>query len=676
MQSLNLFLDRDNILLSHRAKAREETQEALEVCLIDHKKNQFYIGLDEGGKIYARQPIGTGEERVWTIFQRVHGLPNAISLDRKTHFFTQLSESAIPHLICGQLHIHFRLRGGMMVAGEGARAAASCINNALGFFKVNSYRKLVQQAGAESRATIKVGGQEVRATIEKAEDSACKTVSRCQSAVRSSLGTAREEMFRVLGKTRQEMESIIAIGGIEARHSSKHLAIQVEYLMQKGALEANGVLSKAGQETRQAIQLANEEARITTLLLSGEANKIIQTSGERVNQCIKSGSEEIQTILSQSAIEAKSIIEIAGDEWSARSIQIINAAERCVQQTLSQLLQESEESLSRLIGQVGEEANGVVLNLGRQGNLLIQDTGEEVRVTADHVLAKAFHGQEMIIKGFGDEARLTVTAFGNQIRSTLYQLPFIASLTAEQIGRSLVHGLRAELIGSSQVEELNFKIRQAMCSTTEINIIELLTFVGDQSQSSIRPQDKVELYKGLINLFNSPVFPEEKRKYAFVLIGVTAIKDERLTEMRRTWWGWGYLQQVDFAQKVIDTIPGEARSLLTQKREKSLDIFKPLVEPLSLEDVIKQEQITFQDIKEVQEKVIALNSELEKMRLENAYLCQLNHEKEALIESQKKDTTAESLAKDQEILEVRQQLVKNSEEIEKLKLEIRLLRVD
>jgi vacuolar-type H+-ATPase subunit H len=638
-------------------------QNNLEARIADYKKRIFYIGIDNKGKVYAKQLVEKEKDFVWVLFKQIHGVPNFIPPERKEKFLSCLSENGVPHLRCGELHMHFRLRGGML-------EVASAAKNLSGFFTANSYRKLVQQTGAEARATIQVGGQEVRATIEKAEDSACRTISDCKYAVGSCLEKARSDTSRVLEKTKVEMESVIAATGIESRHTSRHLAIQVEHLMRQAVIDTETILAKAGRETRNTVEFTNREARETALLLSNEADKMIHSSSREIGTLIKNGSIEIKGILEQSTRESKIIIEEAGEEFSIRSSEVINLACEQAQQVITHILEESEVSLSHLLDRIREDVHGIVLSLGDQGRLMIQDTGQEVRVTADHVLAKAFQGQQMVIKGIGYEARLTVEAFGKEVRSTLYEIPFIAGVTAEQVGRGLVHGLRSELLGSSPITTLIYKIERAMHAKQEISVFDLLNFISQQNQASIQARDKVKLYVALINLFNDPVLcaPEEARKNAFLLIGVAAIRDKDLRETTHSWIFFS--QQSNLAHEVIKEIPGEEiRESLRIHGDQVLDALEPRVERIISEEIVEREADFDIKFDQALDHLDDLKTNFEKTKSEKTMLASLNKEKDCLIEMQSR----QGKEKESKIQELTEKISDLNKAIESLKLEIKFL---
>ncbi|MBS4167767.1 hypothetical protein [Parachlamydia sp. AcF125] len=541
-----------------------------------------------------------------------------------------------------KLYINPRLRGGGFL---------SLIPSVISFFTKSAFGNLIEEAGSEARATIQVGGNEIRASIDRAEVAANKTLSKMGREIRQSIDKAQSGATSVLKVASSETEKIIGLAGIEARYTSKVLELQVEKALSKAAKEAELVFATAGLEAQKTIQFGGEEARKTCIAFSREVNSTIKLVGKETHEILTQGGREVKEILDKANKDAKAIIHEAGEEFSIRSLTVIRGALEEAEKVVHTTIKQTSEEASNLIRMMGEEANGVVLNLGSQGRLLIKDTGQEIRLIADEVLSKAFAGQEMIIKAAGQEARLTVQEVGKQVCSTLYEIPYIAGLTAQQVGRNFSYGLKDGFWGTSEAEMLINNLKNLIGSSKGIKLEELLEFVYDQHQ--LIPQDKASLYKELIKLFNGPQIKD--RETIFLFIGAAAIKDKDL--IHKTFY-----RTADLSIEVINGIPGNVKTILEEKQEDALDCLLPVVEELPLDENDKIDPLALQ-LEEQKLFLLQERAASENLKVENELL-------RTLLEEERK-----SWKEKNEIMELKtQEGLSLQKEIEELTNEVKKLK--
>lgn len=512
------------------------------------------------------------------------------------------------------LRINPRLKGGMFGAIGGF---FSSVSSTMNFFTSSNYIKLAKTAGSEARATIRVGGVEARATIDKAEDSAKKTLNTMGVEVRSSIDRAQKGAKEVLETASSEMIKTIEMAGLETRYTSKIMELQAEKILGRASREAQFLLETAGAESGQAIFLCGEEARKTSLVLSREMTANLQTARQETMKILSQGGFEVREILDKATQDVKEIIHIAGEEYAQKSSLVIKQAFSQAEQVIHTTIQLANQKASGLIEQLGKEAQGVILNLGNMGQILIKDTGKEIRLIADDVLKKAFAGQQMTIQVAGEEARLTVQSIGQELRSTLYEIPLVAAMVGEHLGRNFVQGIKDGLFGLQEGELLNNRLKNLQ--GTQCNINNLLKFIYDQHQ--LPPQKKYQLYHTLISLFNQPAIHERERSSIMLFIGAAALDDEGL--MAKS--SYYVLSGTDFRAKVIAAIPGEAGKLLKEQGQKAIQCLLPKTVP---EATLPVEEVNPFEI-ECERKNLKIKSQenaLLNVQSENQFLLALSEE--------------------------------------------------
>jgi hypothetical protein len=555
-----------------------------------------------------------------------------------------------------QIQIVNRLLGGML------GGVFSAISSGLGYLTSSNYGNMVKEAGNQARATIELAGKTMNATIDKAEVSAGKTIKKMGNEVKTSIECAGKESKDVLNKASSEIEKLTKIAGIEARCTAKIFELQIESILDKASSETNYCLEKAGVEARKTILSSGEEARDTFVVMTKEVNNTIENASSEVHDLLLQGGVEVKKILDQANQEAKLLIEKGALEVRESCFDIIKKAVDEAEKLTESTLLKANDLMNNTIGTLEKATNGIILNIGEQGRLLIKDTGKEIRVIADEILVKAFKGQEMVIKVAGEESRLTIQAFGNEIRSTLYQLPSISGSIGEQFGRNLSTGILDGLgFGGGTLSTLQTSLKNAKVTEGFYNIKEMLNFVYDQNQLS--PKEKYSLYELLVKLYNDISFIEKKadRDFFLLCIGIAALKDPYLIDVSNIFY---FYSETNYGEKLISGLPGEVRQLLEKHGENALRIMYPpkvetieLIEPINYK--IKYEKM-IEEIFIEKKKNLEGKSIMKNLAIENVVF------KEEITE------------KDKEIIVIKNELLKKEEEkniekqkeIDELKIEL------
>ncbi len=397
----------------------------------------------------------------------------------------------------------------------------SCIGAVGGLLTVKKYQNLCEKVGEEASATVRVAGREVRSTMEKGEKIANRLLNVCERNVDTCLE-----------KMRKNASEVIELGGIEARYTLENSLLDAR-------LKTGQVITQTGTEVCKASFLLNQDIQQT-----------VDSTADQINLLMQNGEARIKNILQEGDQHGESLI-------------------KSIDQVIVQNIAEVKKHLLDLANECNRLLCGIILNIGAEGRLLIRDTGKEISICADHALSKAFEGQQMIVECFGEEARFSIAAFGQEMRSTLYEIPYLANVTAEQIGKGIISGLKEGLLGESLLGNLKKEMGRIFQSSNKISIDFILKFLIEQDQKELTPVSKVQLYINLIHTCNSlNRFPnEEMKKHAFILIVQTALKDPILSRSARSWIGW--MQPTNYPQQVIDAIPGEN----LRKSLKSKDIY-------------------------------------------------------------------------------------------------------
>lgn len=474
----------------------------------------------------------------------------------------------------------------VLAAGLGAVASG------LGFFTSANYVKTVREA----QVAVRIAGQESRATIEKADQAAQAVLGKMGNEVRSSIHLAQRKVAETLTLAGSETRRVIGETGIDARYTSEIMRIKVDQILTKAAREAEIVLATAGLETRNVIELGGQEARETCLLLSSEVNTQIREASQQATKVLKDGGLEIRGILDQVVEDTRALTEGVGREFE----NVIEVSLERAGRVLSATVDSVDQKLEGLIGQMGREANGLIINLGEQGRLLVQDTGQEIRACANKVLAKAFSGQQMIIKTAGAESRLTIQAVGKELRSTLYEVPVIAGLTAELVGRSFAFGLVDGFWGQGNGSRIVHCLKNLLSQPNGASIEEVIQYVSEQTQ--LPAEEKFALYKELVAITNNPAIEGKKREQLLIFIGVAALKDDGLKTVSLGLLYGRYERH--YGEELIELIPGNAQAVLKTNGQDALERFLPevvelpLIEPLDpLQVLVDQHKLELLDLR-------------------------------------------------------------------------------
>ena len=323
--------------------------------------------------------------------------------------------------------------------------------------------------------------------------------------------------------------------------------------------------------------------------------------------------------------------------------------------------------MGRLVTQVAAEANGIILNAGEQGRLLIKEAGDEIRVTANEVLSRAFQGQEMMIQALGEEGRLTIQAAGVMLRYTLHDIPRIAGLVAQQTAEGFTFGLRNGLFGVGEVGQIIHQIRSLLLTPSGGDMKELLTYVYEQHQIK-SPKDKAQLYQTLINGVNSPQIPIQQRFTLFLLIGSTAYQDFDLQERN------GYLLKgCNYADEIVKKIPGEAKAILEEKKENAMDYFQPKMEPLpNIEEAEDRMEVEIPNKGQIEEDLalyVALENAQAESEIQKMQITELSEkiQNDRLIMEQLQQNISQQNAR---ITALEAEAVKKQKEVESLRSEL------
>ena len=553
------------------------------------------------------------------------GLPRAFSGDQLSKL-PQFFDNVLAEVRGGGVIFSGRIRGGMFPA------ALSAVSSGFGFLSSGNYLKMVGRAGAEARATIQVGGEEMRATLQKAEQFADATLRRAGAEVRQSVRLVGNEARQTVRDASSEACLVLQEAGIQSRQTAKVMEIQVEHVLDRTARHLDYLLQEASLQSQRTIRLGGEELKQTCFVLDQMIQANINAAGERSCQVLTHGGEQIRAILNQAQIEATTLIRAAGSEYAEKSTQIIRQALMQVDDVISKILGTFDESVENWITTASSQARGLIIDLGKQGQLWIEQAGQEVRMSANAILTQAFHGQTMVIKEAGEEMRLTIGQATFQLRSVLHEIPYITAQMAEALGENFAYGLVSGFWGKSEAQAIVQHMKNAM-RRPGVTIEGLIEFVSEQNQ--LRSKDKFELYKTLVASFNIESVGQEGRQYFFLKIGVAAFEDPDLKDQLSGGF-FGTAREIDYAEELIKNMPGKAQSILQEKREKALEIYLPRVTEFVLPLIESSNPLTevVEGLKLKQlagENALAL--EQKKVLLEKARVEQEVSEKERLSSS-------------------------------------------
>lgn len=551
------------------------------------------------------------------------------------------------------LHINQGLQGG--VVGEAISVALAGIE----FFTGNMFQKLMNAAKENAQATVSFANEKVESSIRAARGAVDETISK-------ALTEAKEQAIGLVDTTGEKTKHAIRELGLEARETVKITELEIEKALECGTKKADFILQKSGEEFCRIIERSGNEAKEISHVVSNEVQDCVEKMRSDASTILAQGGREIKDVITMASLDANRLLREAGDQYQIRTCNIISKAladvDRLIQVTIESAFNKSNQCLEK----IAELSEGIIVAVGDQGRLLIRDTGNEIRVTADEVLTKAFRGQEMIINVAGEQARLTIQEMGYEMRSTLYEIPFIAAQTAEALGRNFAHGLLGELLGARSVNRIINNLRNSIINNN-VSLYELVRFVVNQNQLS--SEDKAKLYIELIEIVNKPGRNEEEIKKYFLCIGVAAFRDEKLKvssnsliNPRRYLGGDSYLGDV------LAKFPSPAREILMKEGEEAINIYLPQPVPIPqikpppnpLEKELKEQRLALIErdlrISELEFSQSFLDAEKEKhlQELDKKNQCLKQKEMELIQLQAQKEKELDDLRK--EINQVKRQL--------------------
>lgn len=590
-----------------------------------------------GGEVSLyKQPCGqltatrTQNGRVTTISNDcIKGIPthNPKQIEGIVHFLKDSYMALRTHIGENQsdkqgysLDINLRVKGGMFSAIGGALSAVSSI---VGYFTVNNYRSLAAEVIEGAQETIEIGGRTTQATLRTAESSATKVTKSITNGVNASIDNARHTGQLLMRETAETTQRVITAAGTETRQTVEITELQVEKAMTHATKKANLLMRRANLETQKAIKFSSDEAKSVCLAVSDDVKRNITHTKEQTSALIKESGETVSGILDTARREAIAAIRAGGEEYQVRSLAIINAGIQRAQESMNATLEKVNTISQGLVTQISTEARGVILDFGKQGQLLIKDTGEEIRITADAILSKAFEGQQMIIRTAGEEARLTIQTANKELRTTLYELPSVAGQIAEQVGRNFVVGAITAWRGITDKDDLLNKIRNTATKPGPVDIKSLVNFVMDLRLDN--PADKVDLYKEIVRVIRNPEFSKTLSTQLFLFLAIAIYEDKDLDGATRT--GRFSITSTPLRQQIISAFQNQIGKDLLNEGQPALDRYM-------LEAVPTTSRITIEEVdplEEMEQNHQLLLAEKEQDRDEALFAARILEAEKALL---------------------------------------------
>jgi vacuolar-type H+-ATPase subunit H len=481
-------------------------------------------------------------------------------LSREEHQLGRLSTIREDHLIqvVGRsLQFLPKLKGGVFpLILEGAKAFLA--------------KKGIEKLSKEGKATVRVAGQEARATVLEAEGAAKRITEKIGGEARRTLDRALDNTSAALNQLKVESKELIEKSRTESVYVARMASIEVGGLIGKTSKEIGIQLQEAGLESRKSIAALGLEVRNSFLVASDEVNSNIRSASNETSKRLQEARKEIETLLSTAQSSAIETIQAGGDEYQQRSIAIIDQAIDQALQLESRVLSDVTGLIDKTIQDVNRAASGLILEVRDAGTLIVQTLGNELRVTANEALDRWCNKQEVIIDYAGERIELGILKAGQEIRTTLEGFPELAALSGEAFARGFIHGVWDELIGVSRGKQLEHDLKVYFIDRKESkSIFDCLKFVEAQK---INPKEKYVLYQVILNFFNNPRFSFTEITQSMVVIGLAALQDESLREKD------GYVYKgVDYAQKLLEEMPGDAKKIIKEEGLKALDRWKPQV---------------------------------------------------------------------------------------------------
>ena len=464
-------------------------------------------------------------------------------------------------------------------------------------------RQTIREAGNESRAVIKIAGQEVGHTIEKGAMAAERVVDK-----------VRRDTKHCLTQMKNDTVTVIQRAGRETRQTSRSVALDVDSTILQGRMNVSKLVYQAGEEMRMSSLSANEDMRET-----------IRQTAYHINQIMKNLQEQSKELFKRGTDSGEILAERVGQIFESNIHQI-------------------DASFGSLIDKCHDAIDEIIVNLGDQGHLFVKKMRDEFVIGADQTLEKAAQQAEMIIHCSGEEARFTIAAAGQELRSTLYEIPSIAAKSSRGIGKNFVEGIKESLVGCPLAVSIIRKIEEAQGNT----LIDILEFISHQDQKSLSPQHKVQIYKSFIHLCNDLGYSpdEQKRNHTHILIAQHAFNDPALSPYR------GWTGTTDYKQQIIDEIPGEkvreALEALKQGNRALVDqlLFNPRIRLLNSHEQKQTEEALESLQNELIERECQLAIQANQLEKQMQTIKVMQHEKDI---QETKISEQETIIREQEL---------------------------
>ncbi|MES2615577.1 MAG: hypothetical protein V4591_09195 [Bdellovibrionota bacterium] len=486
------------------------------------------------------------------------------------------------------------------------------------FFPSSSVRKMLEQAEQVAQTTIRVGGEETRATVRVFGEESKSIIEESGKQAKSVVGKGGDEARKTLTALGNEAKSILT----STHQTTDIMRLQIEQILNKAGREVEVSLLTAGHQAKGIIRTSGQEMRETVGVINVGFEQNIQRAGNETRESLVVCGRQAKEILQTAGLEAKELLINAGGEASkvlekveALITKAIADVSTHLDKTIEKIGRESQE----LVSHAAKELTGVVLTIGDQGKLLIREAGNEVRVTADEVLSKAFAGQAIIIKTAGEEARLTIQSAAQEVRCVMYELPALAGQTTEQAARGLGFGLKDTLLSIPERDKIIHKLEQFFL-TPQVDVSKSVSYVKDQTLDA---KSKVALYKVLLMGANKPGLIEEDRKKLLCYIGIEAMNDDSLKVEQA-----GLFQTVnlDLSMDVINSIPSqEVQNLLYEHGTAAMAYLCPSPKIINISPFLYENPLTFELEQKNIENLIQENNtreqaeqfEIEKFKMQN-----------------------------------------------------------
>ncbi|MBS0629255.1 MAG: hypothetical protein JSS30_03415 [Verrucomicrobia bacterium] len=418
-------------------------------------------------------------------------------------------------------------------------AGFGALSSGFGVISSGNYVRAIKQVG---KVAPVIGG-EVRATIREAGDVAKDVLE----GVNKTIKKTEESAKAVLTSAQSNVVKVIRAAGSESQALSHVIRDDLEELLKVTSLEAQCTLGKAGLELKGVIQETGKEAQKTGLLLSTELNKQILTTSEEVEKRLAQTRGEIQEIVDSTADNIKDVVVLTGQEAEQRLGACIDRVNRALEQRLIQIRALSDGLTEKVSG----EAKGVIVDLGKEGKMLIQEFGKEFRISATAALKDLKEVFKISIGEAGKELRLAITAAGNEMRAIMAEVPYIAGEAGHAFGEGLALGIKDVVWKSPDFKKFIEGLPQRM-RQKEANMLEILVDIRRQDQCEA--YEKFEIYKAFRELIRCSGIPLEQKDLLFLYVGLVALSDKKLYHYTTSFCR---RIPIDYADKIIEGIPGD-----------------------------------------------------------------------------------------------------------------------